>query len=68
MEIIDNTVRKRRMKWYLQCVHIRPIGCPKQRRMDYIGKDLKKADLELYGITTEQNRFRLEELVEDRER
>ena len=41
---------------------------PKQRWMDNIEMDLKRASLSLYGITTERNRVRLEELVGDRER
>ena len=36
--------------------------------MDNIEKDLKRAGLSLYGITTVRNRVRLEELVGDRER
>ena len=46
----------------------RPVGRPKQRWMDNIEKDLKRASLSLYGITTGRNRVRLEELVGDRER
>ena len=46
----------------------RPVGRPKQRWMDNIEKDLKRAGLSLYGITTGRNRVKLEELVEDRER
>ena len=46
----------------------RPVGRPKQRWMDNIEKDLKRASLSLYGINTGQNRVRLEELVGDRER
>ena len=45
----------------------RPVGRPKQRWMDNIEKDLKRASLSLYGITTGRNRVRLEELVGDRE-
>ena len=41
----------------------RPVGLPKQRWMDNIEKDLKRAGLSLYGITTGRNRVRLEELV-----
>ena len=84
-EIVENTVRKRRMKWYghisrmnkerwPSIVHNwkptgkRPVGRPKQRWMDNIEKDLKRASLSLYGITTGRNRVRLEELVGDRER
>ena len=84
-EIAENTVRKRRMKWYghisrmskerwPSIVHNwkptgkRPVGRPKQRWMDNIEKDLKRASLSLYGITTGRNRVRLEELVGDRER
>ena len=36
--------------------------------MDNIEKDMKRASLSFYGITTERNRVRLEELVGDRER
>ena len=36
--------------------------------MDNVEKDLKRAGLTLYGITTGRNRVRLEELVGDRER
>ena len=36
--------------------------------MDNIEKDLNRAGLTLYGITTGRNRVRLEELVGDRER
>ena len=36
--------------------------------MDNIEKDLKRAGLSLYGITTGRNPLRLEELVGDRER
>ena len=46
----------------------RPVGRPKQRWMDNIEKDLKRASLSLYGITTGRNRVRFEELVGDRER
>ena len=46
----------------------RPVERPKQRWMDNIEKDLKRASLSLYGITTERNQVRLEELVGDRER
>ena len=46
----------------------RPVGRPKQRWMDNIENDLKRASLSLYGITTRQNRVRLEELIGDRER
>ena len=46
----------------------RPVGPPKQRWMDNIEKDLKRASLTLYGITTGRNRVRIEELVGDRER
>ena len=46
----------------------RPVARPKQRWMDIIEKDLKRAGLTLYGITTGRNRIRLEELVGDRER
>ena len=46
----------------------RPVGRAKQRWLDNIAKDLKRACLSLYGITTGQNRVRLEELVGDRER
>ena len=84
-EIAENTVRKRRMKWYghisrmnkerwPSIVHNwkptgkRPVGRPKQRWMDNIEKDLKRASLSLYGITTGRNRVRLEELFGDRER
>ena len=35
--------------------------------MENIDKDLKRAGLSLYGITTGQTRVRLEELVGDRE-
>ena len=45
----------------------RPVGRPKQRWMDNIEKDLKRASLSLYGIATERKRVRLE-LVGDRER
>ena len=84
-EIVENTVRKRRMKWYghisrmnkerrPSTVHNckptgkRSVGCPKQRWMDNIEKDLNRAGLSLYGITTGRNRVKLEELVGDRER
>ena len=46
----------------------RPVGRKKQRSMDNIEKDLKRAGLSLYGITTGRNRVRLEELVGDREK
>ena len=46
----------------------RPVGRPKQRWMDNIEKNLKRASLSLYGITTGRNRVRLEELVGDKER
>ena len=46
----------------------RPVGRPKQRWMDNIEKNLKRASLSLYGITTGRNQVRLEELVGDRER
>ena len=36
--------------------------------MDNIEKDLKKAGLPLYGITTGRNRVGLEDLVGDRKR
>ena len=45
----------------------RPVGRPTQRWMDNI-KDLKRASLSLYGITTGRNRVRLEELVGERDR
>ena len=45
----------------------RPVGRPKQRWMDNIERDLKRAGLTLHGITTGRNRVRLEELVVDRE-
>jgi len=41
----------------------RPVGRPKQRWMDNIEKDSKRAVLSLHGITTGRNRVRLEELV-----
>ena len=40
----------------------RPVGRPKQR-WNNIEKNLKRASLSLYGITTGRNRVRLEELV-----
>ena len=42
----------------------RPVGRPKQRWMDNIEKDFKRASLSLYGITTGRNRVRFEELVQ----
>ena len=45
----------------------RSVGRPKQRWMGNIEKDLKRAGLLLYGITTGRNRVRLEELFGDRE-
>ena len=42
----------------------RPVGRPKQRRMDNKEKDLKSASLSLYGITTGRNRVRLESWLE----
>ena len=47
---------------------------PGTKRVDFfdhlfsIEKDLKRASLPLYGITTERSRVRLKELVGDRER
>ena len=69
LEIAENTVRKRRMKWYGHIFRMnkerwpsmvhnwkptgkRPVGRPKQRWMDNIEKDLKRAGLSLYDITT----------------
>ena len=46
----------------------RHVGRQKQRWMNNIEKDLKRASLPLYGTTTGRNRVRLEELVGDRER
>ena len=46
----------------------RPVGRSNQRWLNNIEKDLKRAGLSLYGITTGRNRVRLEELVGDRER
>ncbi len=46
----------------------RPVERPKERWMDSVEKDLKRARLTLYGIITGRNRVRLEELVGDRER
>ena len=45
----------------------RPVGRHKQRWVDNIEKDLKRAGLSLYGITTGRNRVRLEKLVGARE-
>ena len=81
-EIAENTVWKRRMRWYghisrmskerwPSIVHNwnkRTVGRPKQRWMENIEKDLKRASLSLYGIITGRNRVSLGELVGDRER
>ena len=51
---------------WLRRIGKNPAGRPKKRLIDNIEKDMKRAGLSLYGITTGQNRVRLEELVGDR--
>ena len=63
--------RKNKERWPSIVHNWKPTGKrlverPKQRWMDNIEKDLKRADLSLYGVTTGRNRVRLEELVGDR--
>ena len=76
-EIAENTVRKRRIKWYGHISRMNkerwpsivhnwkptgkpPVGRPKQRWMDNIEKDLKKASLSLPQGEAELDSRRLE--------
>ena len=82
LQIAENTVRKRRVKWYGQISRMNKERWPfiahnwKQTGKRPIGRPKQRwrvykriwKELSLYGITTGRYRVRLEELVGDRER